>query len=99
MFLYVDAACGYEAKKQVLGMDDYHIKQVGRRRDDITERGHIAPLTLAKEQISAEVDGKFLRNIKILEPSDHRVKPPCAHFKSCRGCALQHASAAFVADW
>ena len=84
MFLYVDAARRYEAKKQILSLDDYYIKRVGRRRDDMTERGHIAPLTLPKEQISAQLDGKFLLNIKILEPSDHRMKPPCAHFKSCR---------------
>ena len=65
----------------------------------MTGGGHIAPLTLPKERISADVDGKLLRNIKILQPSDDRVKPPCAHFKSCGGCALQHASAAFVEDW
>jgi 23S rRNA (uracil1939-C5)-methyltransferase len=27
------------------------------------------------------------------------VRPPCPHFKSCGGCALQHASDDFVADW
>ena len=79
-------------------MEDYHIERLGHRGDGMTEGGHIAPLTLPKGRISAEVDGKLLRNIKILQPSDHRVKPPCAHFKSCGGCALQHASAAFVAD-
>lgn len=80
-------------------MDNYHIKRLGRRGDGVTDQGHIAPLTLPKERISAELDGKLLRNIKILKPNDHRVKPPCAHFKSCGGCALQHASASFVANW
>jgi len=36
---------------------------------------------------------------KILTPSIHRVTPPCRHFKSCGGCALQHASDGWVADW
>ena len=80
-------------------MDDYYIKRLGHLGDGITDGGHFVPLTLPKERISAELDGKSLRNIKILKPSDHRVRPPCAHFKSCGGCALQHASDAFVADW
>ena len=59
-------------------MDNYHIKRLGRRGDGVTDQGHIAPLTLPKERISAELDGKLMRNIKTLKPSDHRVKPPCA---------------------
>ena len=80
-------------------MDDYHIKHLGHRGDGITEEGYFAPLTLPQERISAEAEGKLLSNVKILEPSEHRVKAPCPHFKSCGGCALQHASDSFVANW
>ncbi|NDV02707.1 class I SAM-dependent RNA methyltransferase [Pseudoroseicyclus tamaricis] len=36
---------------------------------------------------------------RILEPSATRVSPPCRHFRTCGGCAMQHASDPFVADW
>lgn len=36
---------------------------------------------------------------RIVTPSTDRVKPPCRHFKSCGGCAMQHASDVFVAGW
>jgi len=36
---------------------------------------------------------------RIQTPSTDRVKAPCRHYKSCGGCALQHASDAFVAAW
>ena len=80
-------------------MDEYLIKRLGHLGDGITEEGYFAPLTLPDERVSAEREGKDLKSIKILNPSDDRVKPPCPHFKSCGGCVLQHASDAFVAEW
>jgi 23S rRNA (uracil1939-C5)-methyltransferase len=35
----------------------------------------------------------------ILEASPERRAPPCPHFGACGGCALQHASDAFLARW
>ena len=80
-------------------MDEYLIKRLGHLGDGITEEGYFAPLTLPDERVSAEREGKDLKSIKILNPSDDRVKPPCPHFKSCGGCVLQLASDAFVAEW
>ena len=45
-------------------MFDYHIKRLGHRGDGITEEGYFAPLTLPQERISAEAEGKSLRNVK-----------------------------------
>lgn len=52
------------------------------------------PRTLPGEEVEL-VDG----NARLVTPSMDRVKAPCRHFKSCGGCAMQHASDAFVAEW
>lgn len=30
--------------------------------------------------------------IKVVHPSNHRIKPVCAHFETCGGCALMHVN-------
>ena len=49
--------------------------------------------------IDGDIDGDRVARPKIVTPSQHRVSAPCSHYKSCGGCALQHASDSFVADW
>lgn len=58
-----------------------------------------APGTLPGECVSGTVEGSTLTDIRILEPSEHRVKPPCKVARSCGGCALQHAHDDFVTNW
>ena len=55
----------------------------------------LLPRVLPGEEVDVARDG----TIRIVTPSTDRVAPPCRHFKSCGGCAMQHASDAFVADW
>ncbi|AHM03593.1 23S rRNA (Uracil-5-) -methyltransferase RumA [Roseibacterium elongatum DSM 19469] len=57
------------------------------------------PLTLPGDQVTGEVEGDRMVAPKVQSPSLHRVRPPCAHFRQCGGCSLQHASDAFVAAW
>jgi 23S rRNA (uracil1939-C5)-methyltransferase len=55
----------------------------------------VLPRTLPGEEVDVAQDG----SVRIVIPSPNRVAAPCRHFKSCGGCAMQHASDAFVADW
>ena len=73
------------------------IKRLGHQGNGIADgpAGDIyLPHTLPGEVV--EILGEGTR---IVTPSPDRVKPPCMHFKSCGGCALQHASDSFVAGW
>ncbi len=55
------------------------------------------PFVLAPEKIEAALTEEkpgFARAhaTAIVEPSPHRVPPPCPHFQSCGGCHYQHAA-------
>ncbi len=80
-------------------MSQITIQRLGLHGDGIAEGPIFAPLTLPGEEVSGEIEGDRLRDMRILTPSENRVKPPCRHFKACGGCQLQHAADAFVADW
>ena len=55
----------------------------------------LIPRVLPGEEIDVAQDG----TMRIVTPSAARVAAPCRHFKSCGGCAMQHASDEFVAGW
>ncbi|MBS1302472.1 RsmD family RNA methyltransferase [Loktanella sp. SALINAS62] len=59
------------------------------------EDGTLIPRTLPGEDVTLRDDG----TAQILVPSADRVAPPCRHFKTCGGCALQHASDSYVAGF
>ena len=80
-------------------MSKYLIERLGHLGDGIAQGPVFAPLTLPGETVTGDRDGDRLSNVKIVTPSTDRVSPPCKHFKRCGGCALQHGSDAFVAEW
>ncbi|MDG4646865.1 class I SAM-dependent RNA methyltransferase [Roseibacterium sp. SDUM158017] len=57
------------------------------------------PLALPGEVVSGETSGDRIESPRIVAPSPDRVAAPCPHYRSCGGCALMHASDAFVAGW
>lgn len=75
------------------------IERLGHRGDGIAPGPVFVPLTLPGEEVEGEIDGDRMPAPRIMTPSTERVRPPCRHFKSCGGCALQHASDAFVETW
>ena len=74
------------------------IREIGARGDGVAEldgRRYFVPFTLPGETVDAEPRDKRGEGIaadllEVLAPSRHREAPPCAHFKVCGGCALQH---------
>ena len=75
------------------------IERLGHRGDGIAAGPIFVQRTLPGEEVEGELEGDRLTAPRILTPSDDRVSPPCRHFKTCGGCALQHASDSFVATW
>ena len=58
----------------------------------------IAPVARVLPGEIVEIDPEK-GDARILVPSPDRVSAPCRHFRSCGGCAMQHASDGFVAAW
>lgn len=55
----------------------------------------LLPRVLPGEEVEVAQDGA----VRIVTPSPDRVAARCRHFKTCGGCAMQHASDPFVAEW
>ncbi|PRY75710.1 23S rRNA (uracil1939-C5)-methyltransferase [Yoonia maritima] len=55
----------------------------------------LLPRVLPGEEVEVAQDG----TVRIVTPSTDRVAASCRHYKSCGGCAMQHAKDEFVADW
>jgi len=69
------------------------------QNDEARGRGKavFVPFVLAAEKIEASLTEQKpgfarARADSIIQPSPHRVPPPCPHFTRCGGCHYQHAS-------
>lgn len=80
-------------------MTEITIETLGAAGDGVAPGPIYAPFTLPGEVVNAEVNDGRMDAPKIVTPSSDRVSAPCPHFRRCGGCALQHASDSFVADW
>lgn len=79
-------------------METITIERLGAAGDGVA--GEVfAPFTLPGETARGVVTDGRMTAAEILNPSPDRVTPNCRHFGLCGGCALQHASDAFLAGW
>lgn len=77
----------------------YDIRRLGHLGDGIADGPVYVPRTLPGEVVNGVLDGQQLNEVKIVTPSENRVKPPCSAYNRCGGCAVQHAADGFVAEW
>jgi 23S rRNA (uracil1939-C5)-methyltransferase len=83
------------------------ILEVGARGDgvaDLEGKRYFVPYCLPAETVEAEPldkrgDGIACELLEVLAPSRHRVAPPCLHFGTCGGCALQHWRRDIYTGW
>ncbi|MDF9304147.1 class I SAM-dependent RNA methyltransferase [Tritonibacter mobilis] len=75
------------------------IERLGHQGDGIAPGPIYVPRTLPGERVTGVLEGQNMTDIRIEDPSEHRVQAPCRHYKSCGGCQLQHVSDEFVAQW
>ncbi|OBY26524.1 class I SAM-dependent RNA methyltransferase [Leisingera sp. JC1] len=75
------------------------ISRLGHQGDGVADGPLFAPRTLPGELVTGIAEGSRLTQVRIETPSEHRVQPPCRHYKACGGCQLQHASDVFVEKW
>ncbi len=78
------------------------VDALGHSGDGIAETAAgrlFVPFALPGEMVEAAVDGERATLLAVLEPSPARVAPPCPHFGTCGGCALQHLAAPDYLAW
>lgn len=76
------------------------VERLNRAGEGVAPEARLTiPFALPGERVAGRSDGTTLVPETILDPAPERVAPPCRHFGACGGCALQHASDAFLAGW
>ncbi len=79
-------------------MPEYTVTRLGLKGDGITEDDRFIPFALPGEVFEGHFEGGVFKGRRITD-SPARVTPPCPHFGTCGGCALQHAADEFLAGW
>jgi 23S rRNA (uracil1939-C5)-methyltransferase len=75
------------------------IGRLGHLGDGLAAGPIFVDRALPGEVVSGELVGDRLENVRITQPSEHRIAASCDAFKRCGGCSLHHAHPDFVADW
>ncbi len=83
------------------------IEGLGARGDGFASldgRPVFVPFTLAGDRVRVRLTGERgggskAEVLELLEAGAGRVEPPCPHFGTCGGCALQHLSDTAYGEW
>src|SRR5687767_4720204 len=75
------------------------IEAVGGEGDGVAAGPVFVPFTLPGERVVAQGSGERRELVEVISASPDRVEPPCPHFLSCGGCALQHWAHAPYLAW
>lgn len=75
------------------------IEGLGGEGDGVAPGPIYAPYTLPGERVRLAGRGERRELVEVLEPSSERTQPPCAHFGTCGGCALQHWRTDAYLNW
>lgn len=75
------------------------IEALGGEGDGMARGPAFVPFTLPGERVLAMGAGERRELVEVLEASAERVVPPCPHFGTCGGCALQHWDRAPYLAW
>ena len=57
------------------------------------------PGTVPGDVVRVEREGERGRLVELIEKGPARAAPPCAHFGTCGGCALQHVAREAYLAW
>jgi len=75
------------------------IDQLGHAGDGVTADGLFAPFTVPGDVVRIMRDGPRARVEELVQAGPGRVAPPCSHFGTCGGCALQHVKRESYLAW
>lgn len=78
---------------------ELEILTVGGEGDGVARGPIYVPFTLPGERVIAQGAGDRRDLVSVVSESPSRVPPPCPHFLTCGGCALQHWDHAAYLDW
>ncbi len=86
---------------------EVEIARIGARGDGIAETlgGPLyVPYTAAGDVVEVEPgekrgDGREARLVRVVSPGPDRIGPPCRHFGTCGGCAMQHLAPVAYLAW
>lgn len=75
------------------------IARLGHQGDGVAEGPIFVTRALPGEVVEGEVENGRMAAPRIVTPSTDRVAAPCRHYRTCGGCALQHARNDLVAEF